>query len=405
MKYNKLLVLALPLLLAISACNNSGSKTNPSEMDSVYSEPDSSETPSSEFEEEPLPVKTPEELEEEAWGRFDIYSEVLSEGDFYIRVESDDFTYTRYHYVADGYVAWSQNAVYDFDNQHIESYILAGYMANSNGVFRVRSRYTSSEYRAYPAGYVMKSSYDQAKAYVNGLAVRMPFTSSKWQYLGNFNGSSAFKSVDQEVIKTYSFYENGYEVDKGYNAVYASISDSADTLVLSAETKIDGFTSFMYLVDLKLDEFLNRGITRDNSYSDDDYRRSQFAEIIRRFRNIEISDDSWYRYEDINAPLDYVPFPENGNRYYFIDPDFTNLAYYNNGWYSRIGFIDTGDMSSDYRTQLLNNGYELMDGETNKFYTQSYRCTVELEFVPANETSRPDVYTKGIFYIVISLDH
>ena len=399
MKYRKLLVLALPLLLVISACNSSGSKGGESEVDSVYSEPTSSEVPHSEFSEEPLPEKTPEELEEEARTNFATFTNLFANGDYYIQVESEGIAYTLYHYIADGYVTMSQRVTAE-DNR-IDTFLLAGYMANSHGVMRVRSRYTSSDYRAYPTGYVSKCSYEAAKQYVNSTAKRMPFSADKWEYIANYNGSAAFKSSDPEVIRTYIYYEYGANIEKDYDVIYASINNSSSRLVLSAETNTPGMTSYMYVVDLKVEEYLNRGsrVTRGDSYTDD-YRSRQLAEILKKYRTIEISDDSWHRYEDVNAPYDYVPFPTSGNRYYFIDPDYEDLSQYSNNTYARFGFIDTGDITTAYAAQLLENGYQLVTGETSVFYSSAYSQTVKLVYTPANQLSRPDIYTQGIFDII-----
>ena len=80
MKTNKLLILALPLLLAISACDNSGSTVKSSDEPISSSEVSSSESSQPEpysWTEEPIPEKTSEELETEAWENLANFGELL----------------------------------------------------------------------------------------------------------------------------------------------------------------------------------------------------------------------------------------------------------------------------------------------------------------------------------------
>ena len=75
MKLNKLLLIALPILLATVGCDNSGSRKNPESdptSNTSESQSESQPGPSGRSEEEELPEKKHQEVAEEGLARFDL---------------------------------------------------------------------------------------------------------------------------------------------------------------------------------------------------------------------------------------------------------------------------------------------------------------------------------------------
>ena len=155
MKTNKLLILALPLLLAISACSNSGSQSNQSSQDT------SSEEPAPSRSEEPLPEVDPVERETEAKNAFANISNVLATSDYMIMGEGSD---TGYHapfiVVADGYYLTSVFPQLDDGSSYHA--LTVGYLANAHGVLRIRS-WGAGDFGS-PVGYAFKTdTYEEVK--------------------------------------------------------------------------------------------------------------------------------------------------------------------------------------------------------------------------------------------------
>ena len=392
MKAKKLLILALPLLLAISACNATGGSSNQSSQESS-SEP----TPSRS--EEPLPEKTPEEMEADARVSFTAASKMLKKSNYLIEgTLSNGKTEEPFIVVADNYFTMTQRAL--LDDGTVASYpIQVGYMANAHGVLRLRSPSYGNAPR--PVGYALKTeSYAEAKEFVKEHTVRLELDLAKWEYVANITGTACFKTTDVNAIKTVTTYLYGVEVSGKLSTVYAGINADGTSVTISVDADLPGRPTYFTAREIDLDRYL-RGVTRESD--DGDWRISEIAGIISRWQNAEISDTEFETFENFYEPRNYVPFPTAANRYYFYDLATDNKEIYDNSYrYFHIGFIDTGDISTSYGEQLLNNSWSLDAGETNKFSNGDRHIT--LRFVPAAETVNPQLYGKGIFYIDFSRD-
>ena len=250
----------------------------------------------------------------------------------------------------------------------------------------------------YPVGYALKTdTLDEAKEFVNEKTIRMPLDIEKWEYVQNALGNYSFKTNDAEALEVFSYYLFGTETEPKFDTLYADIKSNGKSFTLSTETTTLGRSNYLTFKKLDLESYFRGNITRESDY--DDWVSRDIAWVISYWRDENISDSEWTSYNDYYFIQDIsLPFPEGGNKYYFYDR-FTDTVdhYYNLENNTIIGFIDTGDLSTSYAQQLLDNDWDQDAGETSKFsYGDRH---VELKFVPAEQCDRPDIYTKGIFYI------
>ena len=385
MKTNKLLILALPLLLAISACSNSGSQSNQSSQDT------SSEEPAPSRSEEPLPEVDPVERETEAKNAFANISNVLATGDYMIMGEGSDTGYhTPFIVVADGYYLTSVSPQLDDGSSYRT--LTVGYLANAHGVLRIRS-WGAGDFGS-PVGYAFKTdTYEEARQFVNSQQVRFELDSDKWEYVQNEVGNANFKTTDEETLNAISQCFYGTEVSNKFSVAYAVVAPSGESVTISTDTTMSGRPNYFTVTQLHLNKY--RGVTRESDSGN--WRERQIAENIAYWKNYEVSDSEWETYSNWYNFRYELPFPTDGNRYYFLDWFTENSDVFANDRYTHIGFVDTGDITSSFKTQLLNNGWELDAGETNKLSRGQYHVT--LRFVESSACDRPDVYTKGIWYI------
>ena len=387
MKTNKLLILALPLLLAISACSSSGgsNSTNPS---SSSSEP----MPGPSSSEEPLPEKTPEEQEADAKALFSDISRMLKNESYIARGEMENGGNNEpLVVVADGFYSLTQRPT--LESEELVSPINVGYLANYKGVMRLRS---SSSDVPSPRGYVLKTeSLDEAKAFVEEHTLRMPFDLNKWEYVSNTTGSPVFKTSNAEAIRCFGIYLSGFETETNINTLYALLGTDGESLTISKESTLTGRTTYIDFAKMHPELYKSHHITRGDESLE--YFAYRVAQTIDEWKYKDIDDDAWYWYGDFGEVHNYLPFPENGNRYYFFDRVTTNSeTYYQSYQNVSVGFIDTGDLTSSYSQQLVENSWSNTPG-TSEYSNGNAHVT--LRFVPANECIRPDLYTKGIFYL------
>ena len=229
----------------------------------------------------------------------------------------------------------------------------------------------------------------------------MPLNLEKWEYIPNAIGNYSFKTTDAEALEIFSYYLFGTVEGPKFDTLYASIENNGKSFILSTENNVAGRCNFLKFKKLDLESYFRGGATREDGY---DWVSQDIAWIISSWRDEDISDDSWTGYNDYWFINEFnLPFPENGNKYYFYDRFTDTLIHYEEyGDNTRIGFFDTGDITSSYAENLLGHYWEQDTGETNKF---SYGGRhVELKYVPAEQCDRPDIYTKGIFYIEYHYD-
>ena len=389
MKTNKLLILALPLLLAISACSNSGSKSNQSSQDT------SSEEPAPSRSEEPLPDVDPAEQEATAEDAFRNVSNMLKVGDYIVEGETAEFDdEVPLIVVADGY--YSKTVVAQLDDGTTKSLQTVGYLANAHGVLRARSQWSGSF--ATPSGYALKTdNYQEAKEIVNSLQKRLVLDSDKWEYTPNTVGNPIFKTTDEGTLNDICDYMYGSVIPGKFTIAYAAVALDGESVKISTEASLPGRHNYFTARRMDLNKY--RSVTRESDSSD--WRAREVAEIISYWKDYEVSDTEWYSFNYSSEACNYLPFPSQGNRYYFFDRYTDNIEMFENSTrYIHIGFIDTGDISESYKTQLLNNNWSLDAGETNKF-TNDYQSNahVTVRYVAAADCDRPDLYTKGIFYL------
>ena len=398
MKTNKLLILALPLLLAISACSPDTPK--PSSQEIPSSSESSQEDPSSPtWEEEPMPTKTPAELQAEAEATFAAVSEILAHGEYFIELEKEQ----RYMYSCIGKGFFVSNyTLLSSDNKFITRQ--AGYMGNTNGVLRLRNYGLNSDNDfiystgVHPVGFALKTNtLEEAKAEVENISPRFLLEKENWTYLSNILETSNFKTTNEDVLDMFAFYDFNGLYRENLTAVYAHLNNDAKSLTLTAE----GSSSQLTIYQLDSIRYTPR---HDKSIRESDTPRpTAIANIIDEYEEKVFADDSWL---DIQDDMFYfvrqkLPFPTEGNKYFFMDNE--RVVDSGMGLYpSHYGFIDTGDITTSYLTDLANSSQiQSIPGETNGFYAEwgSLYIKITTRFVPAAETENPSKYAKGIFYI------
>ena len=399
MKLNKLLLIALPILLATVGCDNSGSRKNPESdptSNTSESQSESQPGPSGRSEEEELPEKTPEELEEEALTAFNRLSNLIVNGNYFVEVQSS-YTVTPYHsrtiITEDIFLTYTLvNGTYYSDSDYVFA-IENGYLANKDGVLRLRARYAQSHSSSEPVGFALKTTYEEAKQFIASKQVRIPFNIADWQFISNTNGTASFKTTNAEVIKKYNLYETGSENTYDYKEIYASIDVTDNILYLSAEGFGDTASQLM-VKDLNLEG--GRSLTRDSDPSGDEYYERRYVKGLLQFVNYDFSSTDWDTTFDYLINRELVPFPSNGDKYYFIDKIDYNS--WNNTNKNKIGFFNTGDITANYASQLLSSGFENVPGATNQFKLaddySNYTITLSYEAASTN-------YPQGIFYITM----
>ena len=389
MKNNKLLILALPLLLAISACDMTESTIRSSSQESVSSSEEiSSETskpePSS-WEEEPIPVKTPEELEAEAWQNLSRFKTLLKTKPYAFKVKGSAMP------IRNGIMGpgWRIFTKYNSSGPNT-----VGYIANKDGVLHVC---TDTDYNriTFANGFAAKTnSLQESIALLDSLYAELDIVEEDWTYISNVSGISVFKTSSEAVLSHYAFLERGDRtVATNYQEVYASITSNGEAASLRAKSNLDfGYSTIFFgnfgspVLDIEKEDdnkeartFFEQVPTRDFSACD-----SAFTDLIRS------------KYGTIDK--DKVPFPSKGNKYYFIDAiEIENLSLPLNNL--KVGFIATGNIISSYSTELLDKGWTLVEDNTYKFNDSYY---IKLECVESENTSSPTIYPEGIFYLNIS---
>lgn len=392
MKMNKLLVLALPLLLAISACDTSGSNVKSSEEESISSSEsissESSESETYSWTEEPIPEKTPEELEQEAWENLANFGELLKTKAYAFDVDGSSIP-DRGGIFGPGFRIFSKG--HNNGDGFVET---SGYIANDYGVLHVCSN-SSYKFLKSTNGYALKTnSFDESLAVVESLCDDLEIVANEWTYIGNTSGTSVFKTTSAKVKSYYALIERG---DAGasdeYAYIYASISSSGTAVTLNAANE----TSF-----LRSSIHIGRFGAPMSDDEDDEECREFFRTIqYKDFTSAETGFDGSYK-SIFGFVEDKVPFPLNGNKYYFLD-EFDDAKV--NTFFNRIkiGFVATGDLTTSYGEQLVNDGWTLVESTTYRLESATLQTNtyfqVDLVYEPAESTTNPDLYTQGIFYI------
>ena len=404
MKMNKLLILALPLLLAISACNTTGGSSNQSSQDNPSSESSSSSEPDRpSFSEEELPEKTPEELKAEAEDVFETVSDVLANGEYFINYDRDE----SYFRSCVGKGLFITEHVFLSENNEVTS-VQAGYMSNKEGVLRLRNPNANAHSNFYwsgniqVVGFALKTnSLEESRAAVEAISPRFIFNAEDWTYVSNLMGVSTFKTTNADVLDMYASYEyNGLYRDQ-ITAVYARLNNDCYSMALTAEGS-DGTIELKQLNDIRLRPEHDKAIRGDSErYS------SEIGELIRTYEQKDMSDTEWLwistrMFSLANGKL---PFPTDGNKYWFMDDEVVTERW-EDVRDTHFGFFDTGDISTSYLAQL-GEGADMhrFPGETNKFYFNNDGKYVQVttRFVSAEDTVNPTHYPKGIFYIDLTL--
>lgn len=395
MKTNKLLILALPLLLAISACDNSGSTVKSSEEESISSsEVSSSESSQPEpysWTEEPIPEKTSEELETEAWENLANFGELLKTKQYSFDVSGSTIP-ERGGIMGPGARIFSKGG--DGSGDVVET---VGYIANAYGILHIcfnndYKRMTSTN------GYALKtSSLDESIAIVNSLCDDLKIDVSAWTYVGNNSGSAVFKTTSIHVKNYYALLERGDEaLSSEYTTIYASISSNGEAVILRAENE----TGFVHS-SIRIGNF-GWPIGYDD-YDEEDHRVQEFYRQLayNDFASAESQFDGSYK-SNFGYVDPRIVFPTGGNKYYFLDAFEEEKV---NDQFTRIqvGFVATGDLTTNYGAQLVEAGWTLVEGTTYRLESATLQdhvyFQVDLDYVPAESTSRPNLYTQGIFYI------
>ena len=129
-----------------------------------------------------------------------------------------------------------------------------------------------------------------------------------------------------------------------------------------------------------------------------DYFWYEMREFYENLDTREYSDTEWgYNFYSWHYSFydGWLPFPTDGDRYHFVESlrveEFEPYPL-------RIGFINSGDITSSYALQLKAREYREASPETPNVFVTDY-ARVELEYVSAAETGRADLYPQGIFYI------
>ncbi len=381
MKINKVLLIALPLLLAATGCNSShgGYHYDSEEEHSTTSTSSEGSSEKKSSEEEPLPSKTPEELEAEGRQAFATVSNLLAT--------------TAYRYSGEGSNSYDVSGIIDvgvrltgrYDSKRDRSYYY-GYFANKNGVLGFNGSYGYWDFK--PNGYALKTNnLEESIAFVENFMPRLELKENEWTYIGNTNGVSVFKTESLSVKRYISFLETGVEDGREYTDIYATINANGDYLQINTQSTIPEISNFI--------DFYGFGRLWDEK--DGSYQQPIYEGLF----NKDFSDSGWdFSFQLSNFDSYYTPFPTFGDRYYFLDWIGDPYSWSQIGQVYqdlRIGFINTGNKISDYATQLLDFGYEADPGETTKFTMSNHH--VSLTFVTPEETGHADLYPNGIFYI------
>ena len=383
MKSNKILLIALPLLLAATGCNNNhgGYHYDSEEEHSTTSQSSESGSEKKSSEEEPLPTKTPEELEAESRQAFATASNLLAT--------------CAYRYYGEGYNSYDVSGIIGngvritsrYDAMYDRTFY-QGYFANKNGVLSFNGN--QGYWNFQPNGYALKTnSLEDSINFVENWMPRFALNENQWTYIGNTNGVSVFKTTSDYVHKYISLLETGSETARQYTDIYATINTNGDFIQINTQATIAEISNYINFYG-----FNNLWDSKDGSSQQDCYDalfQKDFLDNDWDFNNFHLS----------GLDRNYVPFPTFGDRYYFMDWVGDEWAF-NGGQYERyheykVGFINTGNRITDYAAQLIEFGYQNEPGETTKFVLGYDH--ISLTFVTPEETGHADLYPQGIFYI------
>lgn len=381
MKINKVLLIALPLLLAAVGCNDNHGNYHYNSEDEHSATPTSSEGSSEKqsSEEEPLPTKTPEELEAESRQAFAIASNLLATATYRYSGEGAN------SYDVSGIIGTGVRLTGRYDSKRDRSYYY-GYFANKNGVLGFNGNYGYWDFK--PNGYAIKTNnLQEAVDFVENFMPRFEFKESDWEYIGNTNGVSVFKTTSQAVKRYISFLETGTETGRDYTDVYATINANGDFVQINTQSTIPEISNYINFY----------GFNHLWDDKDGNYQQPLFEALPYK----DFSDEAWdFGFQLSNFDQHYIPFPSFGDRYYFLDWVGDMYGYTPvGGRYQefKIGFINTGDRISDYASELITLGYENDPGETTIFTMGNHH--ISLTYVTPQETGHADLYPNGIFYI------
>ena len=373
MKNAKLLLLSLPLLLAVASCTTKPvNPSNPSSS-SDSSEPEPS---SSSHYEEPLPEKTPEELEQEALADLSILKRFFDDETYYFK--SYGIQTTRSGIIGKGIRVISYG-------YYEGSYHTKGYLASNHGVLSLTS-YCEALEASQCNGYAVKTNdLTEAVALVEGYLPKLQFQVSDWEYVSRVNGYSNFQTTNETIRGLYAFYKLGYNDPSLYEKVYLNINPGFSSVTMRSELENTVTYESIEFKYFDLTKYL-------------DYFWYEMREFYENLDTREYSDTEWgYNFYSWHYSFydGWLPFPTDGDRYHFVESlrveEFEPYPL-------RIGFINSGDITSSYALQLKAREYREASPETPNVFVTDY-ARVELEYVSAAETGRADLYPQGIFYI------
>ena len=386
MKTNKIIFTLLPLLLIGTACSKNNKPASSEQPAPAPSSESSSEAPASSSEEPPVP---PEERERQAREELAKAIESVSGQNYHI-IMTGSFSPNSEYFVSDDF--YFQTVDYYYDYYEYYTYRSEGWAALEDGVMGFTRDYDTP---VRPVGYVKKTaSLEESKEFVNSRKKTITLNAEDWTYVSNDGDVSIFSTTNADVYAMYANLDNLSDYEGLYETMYLKIYNGMD--------------------DLRLSPKLLDNLLQYTSASIKDFGKVQeLTEIASAIEKVtEWSSSSW---TDISLShitrFSEVPFPSSANKYYFIDllgNEADRMIYQ-----FRIGLFDTGDLTSEYASQLINEGYvrDTRSSDPNAYCRiiqnpidgwdwddsdNSSRRGVSLTFSYRAPTAN---YPQGIFYI------
>ena len=394
MKTNKLIIGLLPLLLIATACKPAPKAS--SEEPAPSSESSSEEEKSSSSE---APVVPPEVREQEAKEELARLFGLVNNGDYTINLTSywnNDASY----YIADNLYIKEYPYSYYYDKDDYMASI--GYLAAEDGVraLQRKNRRECEEFRM--VGYAKKTnSLAESLQIVDNLKIKLSFTSDDWTYKSNDGTVSEFTTTSLQMRNQYALLDNLEGSGDLYNSLTLRIYNNMD--------------DFRLIPDIKDNELQVSGAVISNFG-----KVKQLPELQDAFEcATNWTEAKWYETSvSKRSKLKEIPFPTQGDKYYFVN-NLNNAYKDSEASYFKVGFVNTGDISTSYIQQLLDDGYTLdprykdenarysralkyptFDWEEPQEYsTYAMSANVQLSFDNTNTK-----YPQGIFYITFFTD-
>lgn len=389
MKTNKLIIGLLPLLLIATACKPASLSSSEEPAPSSQSSGEEEKSSSSE-----APVVPPEVREQEAKEELARLFGLVSNGDYTINLTSywnNDASY----YIADNLYIKEYPYSYYYDKD--DYFASIGYLAVEDGVkaLQRKNRRECEEFRM--VGYAKKtSSLAESLQIVDSLKIKLSFNLDDWTYKSNDGTVSEFTTTSLQMRNQYALLDNLEGNGNLYNSLTLRIYNNMD--------------DFRLIPDIKDNELQVSGAVISNFG-----KVKQLPELQDAFEcATNWTEAKWYETSVSKmSKLKEIPFPTQGDKYYFVD-NLNNAYKEDEVSYFKVGFVNTGDITSSYIQQLLDDGYTLdprYEGENSryaralKYPTYDYEkpqdwssyvtsANVHLSF----DDSRAS-YPQGIFYI------